>query len=65
MPLEQMLNCKFGNVQVGQIAILSNPLELRSDHFPGWLCQPGNQGIPIRMVQWVDGAGSPPKYVVI
>ncbi len=52
MPLEQMLNWKFGNVQVGQIAILSNPLELRSDHFPGWFCQPGDPNKIGTVARW-------------
>ncbi len=40
---------------------LSNPLELRSDHFPAGLCR--SWGIKKDPTIWLDGARPPPKYV--
>ncbi len=40
---------------------LSNPLELRPDHFPGWICKPG--GINEDPTVWINGVRPPPKYV--
>ncbi len=39
---------------------LSNPLELCSDHFPGWLCWLG--GISKDPTVWLDRVRPPPKY---
>ncbi len=40
---------------------LSNPSELCSDHFPGWLCWPG--GINKDPTVWLDGARPPPEHI--
>jgi hypothetical protein len=40
----------------------SNPLELCSDHFPGWLCWP--EGINEDPTVWPDGTRPPHKYVL-
>jgi hypothetical protein len=43
-----------GNVQVGQIFSLSNPLKLSSDQFPSWLCRA--RGINKDPAIWLDRA---------
>jgi len=39
----------------------SNPLELCSDHSPGWLCRPGGNNKDPAV--WLDGDKPHPKYI--